>query len=90
MKFTRTELLIGILDIACFHWGCGDHSGSTIADKTVPAQSASLNVYQENASWGTIQVSWNAQTVATNLTYQHNTGPLKVQAGAATVNVTGT
>src|SRR5579864_8212969 len=84
---TAAMFLLGVVSLLS---GCGVSSGpKQTAASSVPKETATLIVYQEDASVGTIQVLWNGQTEATNLAYQKSTGPLKVQAGAGALKITG-
>jgi hypothetical protein len=59
---------------------------------TVPISAnatASLIVYQEDVTFGTVQVLWNGQTEAQSLAFQKNTGALSVHAGTGTLEITG-
>jgi len=64
-----------------------DNGAATVP---IPANAtATLTVYQEAATFGTVQVSWNGQTEAKSLAFQKNTGALSVQAGTGTLEITG-
>jgi len=62
--------------------GCG-------SSKQTAASTATVIVYQENFDQGTVQVSWSGQSEAQSLAFQEDTGPLRLQAGAGTMEITG-